>query len=114
MVDRGDTEPASLPVNGISIDVALDGLSEQHRRRNEFQSDEEAIRLAVKTVVRVKPQDCKIVRIHNTLELVDIQVSEPLMAQVSASPEMFEIMGQPAPLRFGTSGILDPMVAKRH
>ena len=43
-----------------------------------MNTDEEAIRLAVKTVVRVKPQDCKIVRIRNTLELVDIQVSEPL------------------------------------
>jgi Lactate racemase N-terminal domain len=79
-----------------------------------MNTDEEAIRLAVKTVVRVKPQDCKIVRIHNTLELVDIQVSEPLMAQASAHPEKFEIMGQPAPLSFDTSGNLHPMVAKRH
>jgi hypothetical protein len=44
-----------------------------------MNTDEEAIRLAVKTVVRIKPQDVKIVRIRNTLELVDIQVSEPLM-----------------------------------
>ena len=79
-----------------------------------MNTEEEAIRLAVKTVVRVKPQDCKIVRIQNTLELIDIQVSEPLMAQVCANPEEFEIMGQPEPLRFDASGILQPMVAKRH
>ena len=58
-----------------------------------MNTDEEAIRLAVKTVVRVKPQDCKIVRIRNTLELVDIQVSEPLMAQVRANPAQFEVVG---------------------
>jgi hypothetical protein len=79
-----------------------------------MNTDEEAIRLAVKTVVRVKPQDCKIVRIHSTLELVDIQVSEPLMAQACANPERFEIMGQAEPLRFDASGILQLMVAKRH
>ena len=60
-----------------------------------MNTDEEAIRLAVKTVVRVKPQDCKIVRIRNTLELVDIHVSEPLMAQVRANPAQFEVVGQP-------------------
>ena len=76
-----------------------------------MNTDEDAIKLAAKTVVRIKPQDTKIVRIRNTLELVDIQVSEPLMAQVRARPEQFEIVGQPEPLKFDAKGTLYPMLA---
>jgi hypothetical protein len=71
-----------------------------------MNTDEEAIRLAVKTVVRVKPLDTKIVRIRNTLDLIDIQVSEPLMAQVRADSDRYEIVGQPEPLKF-VNGNLD-------
>jgi Domain of unknown function (DUF362) len=79
-----------------------------------MNTDEEAIRLAVKTVVRVKPQDCKIVRIRNTLELVDIHVSEPLLAQVRANPGQFDIVGAPEPLKFDAKGNLNPMLAPHH
>jgi hypothetical protein len=34
-----------------------------------MNSDREAISQAVRTVVRVKPQDCRILRIENTLQL---------------------------------------------
>jgi hypothetical protein len=66
----------------------------------------------VKTVVRVKPQDCRIVRIRNTLELVDIQVSEPLMKLVRANPGQFEVVGEPEALKFDTKGVLYPMLVK--
>ena len=79
-----------------------------------MNTDEEAIQLAVKTVVRVKPQDCKIVRIRTTLELVDIHVSEPLMAQVRANPATFEVVGEPEALKFDAKGNLYPMLAKHH
>ena len=79
-----------------------------------MNTDEEAIRLAVKTVVRIKPQDVKIVRIRNTLELVDIQVSEPLMKVVRANPAQFDVVGQPEALKFDAKGILYPMLAKQH
>jgi len=74
-----------------------------------MNTDEEAIRLAVKTVVQVKPQDCKIVRLRNTLEVVDIQVSEPLLSQVHANPAKFEILGELEPFQFDTQGNLCPM-----
>jgi hypothetical protein len=77
-----------------------------------MNTDEDAIRLAVKTVVRVKPEDCKIVRIRNTLDLIDIHVSEPLMAQVRANPQQFEIVGQPEPFRFDSKGVIYPMLAR--
>jgi len=79
-----------------------------------MNTDQEAIQLAVKTVVRVKPLDCKIVRIRNTLELMDIHVSEPLMPQVRANPDRFEIASAPEPFKFDTKGVLYPMLAKHH
>jgi hypothetical protein len=79
-----------------------------------MNTDQEAIQLAAKTVVRVKPQDCKIVRVRTTLDLVDIHVSEPLMAQVRANPATFEVVGAPEALKFDAKGTLYPMLAKHH
>jgi hypothetical protein len=79
-----------------------------------MNTDQEAIALAVKTVVRVKPQDCKIVRIRTTLDLVDIHVSEPLLAQVRANPGQFEIVGEPEAMKFDVKGTLYPMLGKHH
>ena len=71
-----------------------------------MNTDQEAIQLAVKTVVRVKPRDCRIVRIRNTLELAQIQVSEPLLAEVRARPDRFQIASPPAPFAFDAEGRL--------
>jgi len=76
-----------------------------------MNTDEDAIRLAAKTVVRTKPEDTRIVRIRNTLELVDIHVSEPLLREARARPEQFEIIGEPAPFKFDAKGTLYPMLA---
>ena len=70
-----------------------------------MNTGEEAIRLAVKTLRRVRPQDARIVHIKNTLELTEIVVSEPLTAQVEAHPQM-QINGDAAPFAFGPDGSL--------
>jgi hypothetical protein len=69
-----------------------------------MNNDREAIQLAVKTVVRVKPQDCRIVRIRNTLELSQIQVSEPMLEEVRARPEQFQIVSPAFALSFDAEG----------
>lgn len=79
-----------------------------------MNTDEEAIRLAAKTVVRTRPQDTRIVRIPNTLEIVDLHVSEPLMRYVRANPSLFEIVGEPEPFKFDARGNLYPMLARAH
>jgi hypothetical protein len=71
-----------------------------------MNTEQEAIQLAVKTVVRVKPQDVKIVRIKNTLHIEHIQVSEPLLAEIRRQPERFEVLGVPLPMRFDSQGNL--------
>jgi hypothetical protein len=73
-----------------------------------MNTEREAIQLAVKTVVRVKPRDCRIVRIRNTLELAQIQVSEPLLAEVRARPDRFQIASPAAPWVFDAQGRLVP------
>lgn len=71
-----------------------------------MNTEQEAIQLAIKTVVRVKPQDVKIVRIKNTLHIEHIQVSEPLLAEIRRQPERFEVLGAPFAMRFDAQGNL--------
>jgi hypothetical protein len=53
-----------------------------------MNTEEEAIRLAVKSLRRVRPEAARIVRIKNTLELTHIAVSEPMLPEVEAHPQM--------------------------
>ena len=69
-----------------------------------MNTDHDAIALAVKTVVRVKPENCRIVRICNTLELAQIQVSEPMLDEVRTQPRHFDIDSPPANWGFDKSG----------
>jgi acyl-CoA synthetase (AMP-forming)/AMP-acid ligase II len=78
-----------------------------------MNTEQEAIQLAIKTVVRVKPRDCRIVRIGNTLELAHIQVSEPLLAEVRARPDRFQIVSSPAPFAFDAEGRLASLASPR-
>jgi acyl-CoA synthetase (AMP-forming)/AMP-acid ligase II len=78
-----------------------------------MNTEQEAIQLAVKTVVRVKPRDCRIVRIGNTLELAHIHVSEPLLAEVRARPDRFQIMSPPAAFAFDAEGRLASLASQR-
>ena len=77
-------------------------------------TDADAIRLAVKTVVRVRPEDTKIVRIPTTLEIMDIHVSEPMLPFIKANPSMFEVVGEPEPFKFDAKGTLYPMLGRHH
>ncbi len=71
-----------------------------------MNSDREAISLAIKSVVRVKPEDCRIVHIRNTLDLAEIRVSEPLLKEVKANPARFEIRSAAQPFDFDADGTL--------
>lgn len=74
-----------------------------------MNTDREAIALAVKTVVRVKPENCRIVHIRNTLDLGEIQVSEAMVEEVKANPGHFQIVSPAAPLAFDAAGNLAPL-----
>jgi hypothetical protein len=79
-----------------------------------MNNDREAISLAVKTVVRVKPHQCRIVRVRDTLHLGEIQVSEALLDEVRRQPEKFELLTEPAPLSFDAQGSIAPLLRPVH
>ena len=79
-----------------------------------MNNDHEAIALAVKTVVRVKPEDCRIVRIRNTLQLGEIEVSNALLEEVGRQPERFEIAEPPRDVKFDAQGNLAPWLGSVH
>ena len=68
-------------------------------------NDHDAIRLAVKSTPRVKPQDSRIVRIKDTLSLATIAVSEPLLAEVSQH-DCLQQIGPLQEMRFDDNGSL--------
>ncbi len=65
-----------------------------------MNNDNEAINLAVKTVVRTAPENCKIIRIRNTLSLGEIFVSENLLDTVQSNSSFFEIISDAKPFAF--------------
>jgi hypothetical protein len=76
-----------------------------------MNNDREAIQLAVKTVVRVKPENTKVVRISTTLEVMDLHVSENLLPYIKNNPDKFDILGEPADTKFDDNGKIYPMMA---
>lgn len=81
----GVTEPAKMPVV--------------------MNTDKEALVVAVKTCSRVMPQEAKIVRIKNTLEIHKIEVSKPYLQELRARDDI-SILSEPRPLRFSEDGWL--------
>lgn len=79
-----------------------------------MNNDREAIALAVKTVIRVKPENCRIVHIRNTLQLGEIAVSEPMLDEVRSQPERFEIVEAPRAWEFDAQNQLAPLLGSLH
>jgi len=71
-------------------------------------TDQQALQLAVKTLVRVKQGQARIVRIRDTLSIGKISVSEPMLAEVKQHPDI-SIIGEPKPFDFAADGTLAPM-----
>jgi acyl-CoA synthetase (AMP-forming)/AMP-acid ligase II len=79
-----------------------------------MNTDHDAIALAVKSVVRVKPGNCRIVRIRNTLHLGEIEVSASMLDEALRQPERFELIAPPAPWAFDAQGALVPLADHIH
>ena len=71
-------------------------------------TDQQALQLAIKTLVRVKQGQARIVRIRDTLSIDKISISEPMLAEVKQHPDM-SIIGEPEPFDFAADGTLAPM-----
>ena len=70
-----------------------------------METDRMAIQAALKTLTGVDPDHVRVVYIKNTLALGTIMVSEALLEEVAASPNL-ELVGGGAPFRFDEEGNL--------
>lgn len=70
-----------------------------------MRNDSYALKLAVRTCNAPDMAQPRIVRIQNTLQLSEIYVSEALIQEVQAHPQM-EILSEPSPLQFDHQGNL--------
>ena len=64
-----------------------------------MKTAQDAVRLAVKTLIGIEPEDARIVRIRNTLSLGEIEVSEPILKELQGDGRM-EILSQPGKIVF--------------
>ena len=63
------------------------------------KNDEEAVRIALYTVP-AKEGGATFVRIRNTLNLEEFEVSENMLSELRARPDVFTILEEPRPMRF--------------
>lgn len=70
-----------------------------------FETDREAIEGALSTIGLTEPEDARVVRIRNTLELEEFAASQALEEEVRRNPSL-EILGGPEALRFDDAGSL--------
>lgn len=70
-----------------------------------MKNDWTAIAAAIYTCDRIPGRELKIVRIPNTLHLGEIEISESLLEEAIANPDI-EILSEPAELEFDVSGNL--------
>ena len=101
LVDKIDHHATYInAITGISLEKAIPMYVE---------SDREAIEIALGSFGLVSPQKCKIVRIKNTLELENIEVSE-IYAEELAKRTDLEIIDEPGPMQFTDSNNLVPLI----
>ena len=72
-----------------------------------LDSDEEALRTAIRCNWGVPPEETRLVRIPNTLHLEYLYISENMVDEALANAET-EVVGDPETLRFDPEGYLEP------
>lgn len=74
------------------------------------ESDSEGLDLCLDTIGLTPPSDARIIRIRNTLHIIEVDISEALTKEINGRSDL-EIFAGPADLEFDASGELGPMLA---
>ncbi len=102
LVDKIDKEATYL--NALTAHFTLPGRIPMH-----FSTDRETLRLALLSVGgRSRPQDKRVIRIHDTLSLNALEASEPMLEELRDHPNIVQI-GDLRDLTFDGNGVLAPM-----
>ncbi len=89
------------------MNAITSGVSEGAKVPMTFDTDREAIQVALAMIGLTPPEQARVVRIRSTLHLAEMDVSESLLSEVKAHDRL-SIVTQPAPLAFDTQGNLPP------
>ena len=73
-----------------------------------YENDREAVETALACIGLTPPERARVVRIRNTLLLGELEVSEALLPELGARPDLTRL-GDPAPLAFDAAGRLVPL-----
>ena len=88
-------------ITGISLEKAAIPMH--------FETDRECIRVALGSVGLIPPEKSRVVRIKNTLQLDEVEVSEIFGEEIPDRPDL-EILEGPRPMSFDAGGNLVPLV----
>jgi hypothetical protein len=89
------------------MNAITSGVSEGAKVPMTFDTDREAIQVALAMIGLTPPERARIVRIKTTLHLTEMDVSEALLPEVKAN-ERLSVVTQPAPFAFDAQGHLPP------
>ncbi len=89
------------------INAITSGAPEAIRVPMTFDTDREAIQVALGMIGLTPPKEARVVRIKNTLNLVEMDVSEVLLPKVKAH-DRHSVVTEPTPLAFDARGNLPP------
>jgi hypothetical protein len=74
-----------------------------------FETDQEAIKVALGSIGLTPPEQSRIVRIKNTLHLDEVEVAEVYKAEMTKRPDL-QILEGPKPMAFDSQGNLLPLI----
>ena len=72
-----------------------------------LDSAQEAISIALSCLGLDRVEDARVVRIKNTLQIAEVDVSESLLPEVAKRDDLTQV-GDPGPIAFDATGYLQP------
>ena len=72
-----------------------------------YDTDKEAISVALDTIGLTAPEDARVIRIESTLRLTELDISEALLADAKLHSSL-QVIGEPEPFDFDAAGNLLP------
>lgn len=92
-------------VNAFTSSVLLSTMCPPH-----FPKDITCLEKIIMTCGKLDPYECTIVRIRNSMELNEFEISEALIPEIAVNPDI-EIIGEARELEFDSNGMLAPVLA---
>jgi hypothetical protein len=78
-----------------------------------YDTDTEAIEVALDTIGLTKPENARVIRIESTLRLTELDISEVLLKDAELHSSL-EVIGDTLPFEFGTTGNLLPFSSETY